>query len=421
MKFFAVFLLAVAVPTPEIRYFQYQRPVQLPPNASGQVCAVLDASTFTHAAPGLPDLRLYRGAETTPYVIQDALSSRSPAPSIEPINLGRKGGKTVFDAAMPEGPFGDIQLTITGENFLATVNVSGSQTQNGAATRIGSYTIFDFTSQRLGRSTILHLPKSDFRFLHFEVGGPIAPEHITGLVVAPRPQAEPRYITVADQLHFVQKGRDSVAEFVTPAQVPIDRILFVPANLPVNFSRSIEIKVSSAPPVAPNSAQSQQLPIEVFGELLRIHRAQEGYRIDEEQLATDIPQVPFTTPEHWTITVHNGDDAPIQLSNVVVQMLERDLCFEAAAAAQYTLYYGDKALPAPRYDYAAWFAPRATPPAAALGPEQSNASYQLRPDSRPFTERHPSLLWIALIVVVLLLGVIALRTAKRIEAAGPMP
>lgn len=42
-----------------------------------------------------------------------------------------------------------------------------------------------------------------------------------------------------------------------------------------------------------------------------------------------------------------------------------------------------------------------------------------RPNTRPFTEKHPAFLWIALIAVIALLGGIALRSAKHPEQRQP--
>jgi hypothetical protein len=423
VKLLAAFLLiaAAADPTPEIRFFQYQRSVQPSPGASGQTCAVLDTQTFVHASPELADLRLYRDASEAPYVIHSAVQ-HLPAPRpIALLNLGRRKGKTVFDADMPEGEYSDLQLAVSGQNFLAAVTVSGSQSETGAATRIGSYTIFDFTGQRLGRSTVLHLPKSNFRVLHFEIAGPIEPGHVEGISAAPASASEPKYLTVSDAIHFVRKGRDSVAEVTVPAHVPVDRIVFVPPAEPVNFSRDVSIEVAETPPEKDETAERLPAPVSGYGNLLRIHRVQEGHTINEERLVVDPPQVFFGAPEKWTITVVNGDDAPLRFTSVRLEMVQRNLCFEAAANASYVLHYGDKALVSPRYDYSAWFAPQASAPVAALGPEQVNPGYEQRPDQRPFTEKHPALLWLALIVVILLLGLIAVRSAKRVEPPAQMP
>ncbi|HTP25185.1 MAG TPA: hypothetical protein VMK12_05915, partial [Anaeromyxobacteraceae bacterium] len=82
---------------------------------------------------------------------------------------------------------------------------------------------------------------------------------------------------------------------------------------------------------------------------------------------------------------------------------------------KYVLYYGDPALSAPRYDYATLFTEEPGAARATLGPELENPEYRPRPDERPFTERHPALLWVALVLVIALLGGIALRSAKQVQ------
>ena len=124
----------------------------------------------------------------------------------------------------------------------------------------------------------------------------------------------------------------------------------------------------------------------------------------------------FSQPTKWTVSIENGDDTPLRLQSVRLQMLERNLCFEAEAGGSYALYYGDPALEAPRYDYATLFTLQANAAQITAGPEELNHAYQPRPDARPFTEKHPALLWVALAVVIALLGAIALRSAKT---AGP--
>jgi len=93
-------------------------------------------------------------------------------------------------------------------------------------------------------------------------------------------------------------------------------------------------------------------------------------------------------------------------------MLERRLCFDATAGAAYTLYYGDAALAAPQYDYASLFVLQHDAAGAQLGAESANPAWQARPDERPFTEKHPILLWVALIVVIALLGAVAFSSFK---------
>jgi hypothetical protein len=407
---FLFFLLAAS---PEIRFFRYQRPIEKLPQQASQTCLVIDPGIFAHAAPQLADLRLYRDSTETPFAIQLAAPIEAAQKSITPLNLGQRGGQTVFDAAMPDTPYSDVQLAVTGQNFIATVTVLGSQAESGSAeTKLGAFTIFDLTRQKLGRSTVLHLPQSDFRFLHFKIAGPVAPESVTGLWVMRLPASQPRYVTVAETASVIEKGHSSVVEFMVPAHVPVDRIGFVPGATPALFSRDVSVSVVPVTQAQTDVSEPPQ-PFISSGNLLRVHSEQSGHRIDEERLVLDAPQVDFATPARWTITIDNGDDVPLTLKSVRLEMLQRNLCFEAAAGRQYKLDYGDPALSPPRYDYARLFARRADAAQATAGPEELNPAYEPRPDERPFTEKHPMLLWIVLIAVIALLGAIALRAGSR--------
>ncbi len=413
----AMLLVAAAAPAPEIRYFRLQRPINLSQNAAGQACVVLDTQIFSHAASGVSDLRLYRGADETPYVIHSGWPNQPSQPAIAPLNRGVRAGKTVFDAAMPDAEYRDVQLNLVGQNFLAAVTVTGSQSMSSPPTRIGTYTLFDFSSQHLGRSTILHLPRSNFRFLHFEISGPIKPDQLVNLVAAAAPPIEPKYLTILSAGQFARDSKKSVARFNLPPNVPVDRIVFSPIALPVNFSRAVEVQATEIK--AEGDSAAVEPSTVASGNLLRIHRVQDNRHIDEEQLVLATPISGFPFPTLWTITIENGDDVPVVFSNVQVQMRERNLCFEVASGAAYVLYYGDNALTAPRYDYAAWFALQPSAAVATLGAENANPAFQERPDQRAFTEKHPVLLWIVLVVVVLLLGLVALRTAQQTQRPAP--
>jgi hypothetical protein len=409
-------LLALAAPTPEIHHFRYERPIQTA-GAGGQTCTAIDPAVFPHAAAGLADLRVYRGSSEIPYALHLASPPTPAKQQIAPLNLGSNAGKTVFDAAMPDGSYSDVELGITAHDFIATVTVTGSQEQAAppkARTSLGVYTIFDLTRQKLGRSTVLHMPQSDFRFLHFRIDGPIAPADFSGLVLGAQPAAEPRYQIVSQTAHAVEKAHESVFEFELPAHTLVDRVAFVPSAQPASFSRDVSITVR--PSSQPRREEDvSAYPATSAGNLLRLHRLESGHRIDEERLSVDGPAVTFDLPAHWTVTVENGDDPPLHFEAVRLEMIERDLCFDAAAASAYTLYYGDPALNAPQYDYARLFVAQRAAANATLRPEQSNSGYEPRPDDRPFTDRHPALLWIVLGLVVLVLGGVAMRSARTLK------
>ncbi len=418
-------LLLLAAPAPEIRYFHFERPVVQPAQSSGQTCVVVDPGIFAHASAQLADLRLYQGAPPTPgaetpYVLRSDVPIVPADQQIPLLNLGKSGNQTVFDAKMPQGSYSDVQLDVAGQNFLATVTVSGSQSQTATySTELGSFTIFDLTRQRLGRSTILHLPESDFSYLHFQIAGPIAPDGISGLSVTRLPKSQPKFLTVVQTALSVQKDHNSVFEFTVPSHTPVDRIAFVPGVNPANFSREVLISVSPISPPSVNDGTEPLQPERASGNILRVHALQDGHRIDEEHLTIEAPQAYFDGPSKWTVTIENGDDVPVRFTSIRLEMLGRNLCFDASAGNTYTLYYGDSVLAAPQYDYATLFVLEKEAAIAQLGAEAANPAYQPRPDDRPFTEKHPALLWVALILVIALLGAVAFRSFKTAPAKLP--
>jgi hypothetical protein len=393
------------------RYFHYTRQLQPPSQQKvPQTCAVLDPAIYAHAAPQLADLRLYHDAHEVPYVIADNLSTTEAYPKNEPLNLGLRNGKTVFDVKMPGGPYADVWLNIDPEvqNFVLSVDVSGKENLNGTdATQLGSYTIFDLTQQKLGRSTVLHLPPSTFAYLHFSIEGSLRPEAVKSLTYATATVASPQTVVVAETSRITQSGRTSVINFDVPANVPVDSIVFIPSVSSGNFHRQVEVEVESAADKQSGNSPSNGSNFDI----LRYHGVRNGKRIDEEQLNEGVSSRPGAT--HWTVTIQNGDDPPVALDSVKLEMFAHRLCFDATAGTAYSLYYGDQALTAPQYDYASLFHADKEAAQATFGPAQTNPQFTPRPDDRPFTERHPALLWIALVVAVVVLGSIALKTAKQ--------
>jgi hypothetical protein len=418
-------MLAALAAAPQPRYAGYQRAIENTPPAQLQTCAPLDALTYSHAAASLADLRLYAHGRETPYTVRLAEPAIAPAKKIAPLNLGEQRGKIIFDAAMTGDIYNDIDLDVQAHDFIAIVEVFGSQSPHGEATHLGGFTIFDFARQKLGRSTVLHLPPSDFRYLHFQIDGPLQPQDITGLTLSQAREAGAEYVLAAEGSQPTEKDKQTLITFTLPANVPVDRVEFL-AN-PANFSRDVTVTVTPQKPLESTGKESadedpaQEVePITFSGSLLRIHGIHNGHRIDQEHLSVEAPSYDTrlagrSLPTHWLVKIDNGDDPPLALQSVRLQMLQRSLCFDAAPGVGYVLRYGDPALTAPRYDYATLFTPEQDAAHAILGPEQQNPGYQPRPDDRPFTERHPMLLWVCLLVVVFVLGAVMLRSARQIQ------
>jgi hypothetical protein len=131
--------------------------------------------------------------------------------------------------------------------------------------------------------------------------------------------------------------------------------------------------------------------------------------VTSEELAVNIVEKP---EDRFKVTVQNADNPPLNITSVQPLSIERRVYFDPAARTAVKLYYGDSKLAAPVYDYTKFF--QADPAAAQteLGPGMHNAAYTGRPDDRPWSERHKALLWIAMVLAVVVLAVLALRGFK---------
>jgi len=245
---------------------------------------------------------------------------------------------------------------------------------------------------------------------------------VEGAEVPPSREAQTLYTPVAMTSSVTQKGKQSVATFQIPAHVPVERVAFglAPA-FTKEFSREVTVfaKGTSDVQFTKDHSEDEFLREQIGGEIWHITRngIGGGPAIHQEKLSVDA-EIAGNLREPMTVTVavENGDDAPLQIQSVTLEMRQRMLCFDAAAGASYVLRYGDAALRAPVYDYVRLYQPQASAIAAQLGPELANADYHPRPDERPFTERHPELMWVALILVVAVLGGTALHSVKKAKA-----
>jgi hypothetical protein len=149
----------------------------------------------------------------------------------------------------------------------------------------------------------------------------------------------------------------------------------------------------------------------------RVYLTQAGREIRQQQLS--VPAVLGANMQDSAkleVAVENGDDLPLPIIAILLEMRQRKLCFNPAAnsGSGFELFYGDSALAAPQYDFARLFSPSASLMQAQLGPEQKNDAHRERPDVRSMSERHPGLLWIVLLIVICILAVVALRSSKAL-------
>jgi Protein of unknown function (DUF3999) len=123
-------------------------------------------------------------------------------------------------------------------------------------------------------------------------------------------------------------------------------------------------------------------------------------------------------PRYWRVEILNGNDDPLSSIQMSLAMSSRFVLFHPKQDHTYRLLYGNVRATAPQYDLARTLRiqPNDVMLSPSLGPEETTSNYA---DPRPFTERHPNLLWLALGVAVILLGYAALRALRTPTSSAP--
>ena len=387
---------------PSPSYFTNRRTVT--PGAAGrQNYIVIDEDIWNHTRKDLGDIRLYdpRGTQVPYSSIEQRGGIFSEEQPAKILNLGVIKGHTEFDVAAGEiAEYDRIRLQLNAKDFVITASVEGTNAAGQSrGTKLGSFTLYDFSRENLGSNSVLKLPPSSFPYLHVRLAG-ILPAQVKGATIFNVQEKQSAWTDVGVCHPGEQKEHSTILVCEVPPRVPLERILFRVAPRRINFRRNVRVTDEHGGQVA-------------SGGITRIRMSRGGTMVTSEELALKV--IPGQDSNRFTVTtvtIDNGDDPALTFDSVQPQSIERRLYFESQSETILNLYYGDPKLAAPVYDYAKFF--KADPAAvkARLGPGTHNAAYQGRPDDRPWSERHRRLLWTAMLLAVAVLAGLAIRGLK---------
>jgi hypothetical protein len=388
-------LWAASGPDASIAYFINVREVTVA-QPDRQNYVILDEEVWNHSRANLADLRLYEGETRVPHVLieqRGGISSEDRPVKI--LNLGSVAGRTELDLAVGEvAEYDRIRLMLEAKDFVAKVTVRGMNALGQKpGTELGSSTLYDFGREKLGANSVAQLPPSNFPYLHLKFSSGIRPEQIKGASVYNLQDKKAAWTNAGSCQLSAQTPRQTQLTCTTPVKMPLDRILFQVAPGQVNFRRPVAVTDSKGRQVATGDISR-----------IRIHRG--GTAVVSENLSVTIPGI---CSGRLTITVDNGDDPPLAFPNVQPLSIERRLYFDLKGSSSLKLYYGDDKLSAPTFDYAKFFREDPAAAQAQLGPGAHNPAYTGRPDVRPWSERHQIVLWVAMLLAVAVLALLALR------------
>lgn len=391
-------------------YFRYERAAQ-PAKTTGQHYVIVDETLWQHARPDLGDVRIYWEQTEIPYkLIIESGGTETERKSFRVLQPGIVGGKTQFLLDMSGvAEYDRIELKLATKDFVAHARVEGQDDPHGARwADLGNTTLYDLSTEKLGHNSTLQIPLTNYKYLRVTVDRVVKPGDVEGGMAGVTRARQAVWRDLSSKAAISQgdgsgrgdangtPGNTTVLTFSVPNNVPVERLVFTIDPAQENFRRPVEI-------------QSDKGPWLGSGEITRIHMLRNGEKIDVEQTVLDIEG---TGPATLKIKIQNGDDAPLNITDARLEQYERRIYFDSPSGAEAHFYYGDEKLGSPVFDYAKLFEKGANADQVLLRPEQANVAYRGRPDDRPWSERHPAVLWVAIIVAVAILGTVALRSMK---------
>ena len=378
--------------------FKYERELQAL-TSTGQHYAVVDETIWQHAGPNLGDLRIFENQTEIPYVLTiESGESETEQKECRVLQPGTLDSKTQFLLDMSSlSEYDRVELKLKTKNFVARARVEGQDDAHGRKwTDLGTTTLYDLSNEKLGHNYVLQIPLTTYRFLRVTVDNLVKPSDIEGGTAGVKLEHKAVWRDTGAEVSQTQDGKDTVLTFPIPRNIPVERLVVTVDEPQQNFMRRMEI-------------QNEKNEWLGAGEISRIHMQRNGQMIDTERMSIDLRGENQGTLK---AIVHNEDDLPLRITSARLQQYERRFYFQADSGRKLTVYYGDSQLRAPVYDYAKLFQEDAKADQVQMEPEVVNAVYTGRPDDRPWSERHPAILWAAIVGAVLLLGGVALRSMK---------
>jgi hypothetical protein len=293
---------------------------------------------------------------------------------------------------LAEAEYDRIRLRLDAHDFVAKAFVSGGDAPGRESVELTPSTLYDFTKEQLGSNSLLKVPTSSFRYLHVRLAPGIRPDQVKGATVYDLREQQAAWTKVGSCSAPQAKQRATVIVCDVPEKVPVNRILLHVVPEQVNFRRTVSVE----------NAKGIQVS---SGEISRVRVNRGGTLVIAEELAVVIS----ANSGQLTVTIENGENSPLTILAAEPLSLERRICFDPQGRSALKLYYGDEKLAPPAYDYARFFHLDPSPAKAELRAGAHNPQYAGRPDDRPWSEQHTTILWGAMLLAVLVLAVLALR------------
>jgi hypothetical protein len=386
----------------------YSAPIVPPAAASPRLVRVLVPERVSRVAqPGWSDLRVIDDSGTeVPYVLHARTARRShqrrPARLIDFTYTPGEDTRATLDLGAGALIHNRIEIETAVAEFFVRVAIDASA--NGRDWRIvrEDAPIYRFTASGLeGNQTVSYADNAS-RYLRLRItdGGERFP------------------LTTVQVRHEIQEEAELV-----PAAVAVRPDAAAPPG------ETWWVAEGGGQPLSVVEIAAEQ---ETFHRPVRIRASDDGrtwheagsgavYRMARDRRGEDATrgnrrvELSETRTRFLRVEVVNRNDAPLAGARVGVYTTPRRVVFRVEPGRGYRLLYGNPRAPVAEYEIArvTTAAELGAATSADLGPEAANPAHV---DPAPWSERHPVVLWTALIAALAVLGALAVRALKSAGA-----
>ena len=362
---------------------------------------------LTHLASDVSDIRIVDESGTeTPYVLRSSIrvskTESWPATIRENSFVPGKYTQLVLDVGVYPRFHNAVRLDTPESDFILWVKVDASDDARTWRIVNERAPISRFRKEGLEGNQTVRYSENNARYLRVQIREGASQFPVTGASVFPSSLSQKDVIPEQSIPLLMPRSPDADS----PADTTRWTVDLMNQNAPVNsldfttpdfeFFRAVRISTSED--------GKEWLPAG-GGEIYR-------YQLDRRLENSDRVLVyGYRRGRYLRVEILNGNDKPLTLPTLTVSMVPQLILFRPEAGHSYRLVYGNYRAQSPRYDLERTLHITAAQEVFPdeLSGEKENAGYK---DPRPFSEKHPAVLWGSLAVAVLLLGYTALRTMR---------
>lgn len=405
----AAFLAAASDLPDRWRAWRYFRPILQDSSSPGGADAArpgefrLPWELFAHCNTGCSDLRIADGqGQEIPYQLEtDRASSRSEGHEVHMVENSFATGKytQIVGDLGRDAPFYDrVRIETPLSDFIVWAEVALSDDAKNWRIVEPRAPIARFRKRSVDGTQTIAFRGLNSRYIRVHIFESEQQFNVTGLTVL-REESHPATLDEAPA-RFQLANSDDTTETAWTANlasgnIPVSRVQFA-AETP-EFYRAVRISGSEDGKIwSPHGSGV-------------IYRYKQGAAI-RQSLSVDFPE--WSGSRLLRVDIINGNDQPLRGAKLSLLAVPRTIVFRPQPRTNYRLVYGNERAGAPQYDLSHFLEAGPGKPDYALlslGPEETTTNYR---DPRPYSERHPSVLWIALGIAIVLIGLTALKTLR---------